>query len=350
MEFKKYPSIENTEKDYIIQKIRNHGFEYKKYCITEKIHGSNTQIAYYPETNEFSYGKRTCFIEEGEHCYNVQEHFERLKNDIVKLYHYLRDSLNEELTSVIVYGEIFGGAYPHPDVPRDNKATKVQKGVYYTPANSWMAFDISYTVKDKSETYFLSAKDFILACDAICIPTVPVLKIVDTLTEALEYPNDGTSVVYKFFYNLPEIEENIMEGVVIRPFEKDLWMGQTRVILKNKNEKFKEKSHEPKPDLTLNYSDNLKTALSEVETYVTENRINNVISHEGEVSESDIGRLIGLTAKDVVDEFGKDSKVWNLLEKVEQKIITKHIAHLASSLVRAAVYERLAEKEGIICS
>lgn len=345
--FTKYPSIEQSEKEYIVQKIRNHGYEHICYCITEKIHGSNTQIDYDLTTGKFEYNKRSGLIAEGEKCYNVQAIFENLKGNIKDLAKYLSAPIKAEtgkdLEVVKVFGEIFGGHYPHPDVQRVHSAMKVQKGVWYCPDNYWMAFDVAYKLKGDDRTYFLSAEDFFIACAAVEIPTVPVLKIASSLTQALEYPNDGKSVVYKQL-GLPELEDNIMEGVVIRPAHKDLWMGQTRVILKNKNERFKEKSHEARPELTIEYSDNVNKALAEVSAYITENRVENVISHEGEVKEEDIGKLIGLTSKDIFEEYTKDSEVWSSLEKIECKIVSKHVAKNVAPLVRAAVYRRLAEQ------
>ena len=40
-----------------------------------------------------------------------------------------------DASSIRVYGEVYGGAYPHPDVPRDTKWTgkSVQKGIWYSP-------------------------------------------------------------------------------------------------------------------------------------------------------------------------------------------------------------------------
>ena len=84
--------------------------------------------------------------------------------------------------------------------------------------------------------------------------------------------------------------------------------------------------------------------MEEVSTYITENRVNNVISHIGEVKEADIGKVIGLTAKDVMEEFVKDSKTYNLLEKPEAKILSKKIATLTAPVVRQAIYKRLMEE------
>ena len=341
--FTKYPSIELSEKEFIVNKIKNHGYALQPYVITEKIHGANTQICYNCITGEFEYGKRTGVLESDEKFYGAQACFENIKENIIDLATYLKPTLTKKLEVVKVFGEIFGGAYPHPDVQRNTRATKVQKGVYYSPSNHWLAFDIAYKLEGDPRTYFLGAEDFFLACGACAIGTVPLLAIANTLDDALAYPNNNPSVVYKL-YDLPEIENNIMEGVVIRPSKCDLWMGDTRVILKNKNETFKEKSHIKRPDLTREYSDNLKVALEEASTYITENRVDNVISHIGAVKEADIGKVIGLTAKDAMEEFVKDSKTYNLLEKPEAKILSKKIASLTAPVVRQAIYKRLMEE------
>lgn len=334
--FKKYPSITNSYQEVFIDKIKNSGYKYIPYCITEKIHGSNTQISYNCKTKEFEYAKRSGVIETGEKCYNVQDCFERIKENVYDLVQYLQPTLTKELKTVTVFGEVFGGSYPHEEVPKNNHASKVQKGVFYTNNNEWKAFDIAYTLKGDKKTYFLGAEDFFMACNAVDIDTVPLLAVVGNLDEALKYANDNSSVVYKE-YGLPELENNIMEGVVIKPWKQDLWLGDTRVVLKNKNSKFKEKSRTKKVDLAAEYSENTKRALAESITYVNENRVRNVISHEGEVTEQDIGRLIGLVAKDALNDFVKDAGVWNLLEKVEQKIVTKNLQREAAKYVRKEI-------------
>ena len=331
--FYKYPSMENTYREEIIEKIRSHGYENVQYCVTEKIHGSNTQIDYNYKTGEFEYGKRTCPIEQGEACYNVQKLFEQIKDSIVDLAHYLAPTVKDELETIKVYGEVFGGSYPHPDVQKDNHASKVQKGVFYSPHNQWKAFDIAYTLTDDERVYFLCSEDFFLACNAVGINTVPLLKIVPNLTSALEYPNDNESVVYSH-YSLPKLENNIMEGVVIKPWKTDAWIGQMRVVLKNKNDKFKEKSREKKADIHIEVPDTVKKAMEEISEYITENRVNNVISHLGEVTIKDFGKVLGLSSKDALDDYKKEYGTLNLLEKKEEKMVTKYLQSEMSNIVR----------------
>lgn len=331
--FHKYPSIENSYREEFIEKIKLHGYADQPYCITEKIHGSNTQICYDVKKQEFEYGKRTCAIEVGEACYNVQNCFEEIKEAVVDLAIYLTLTLTKELASVTVYGEVFGGCYPHEDVKKDNKASKVQKGVYYSEHNKWKTFDIAYRLIDDECTYFLCGYDFFDACNAVGIDTVPLLKVADNLNLALEYPNNGESVVYKD-YNLPKLADNIMEGVVIKPWKADLWMSQTRVIIKNKSEKFKEKSHEKKVNVQVEVPENVKKAMEEISAFVTEARVNNVVSHLGEVDIKDIGKVIGMTAKDALDDYNKEYGTLNTLEKTEEKMVTKYLQSEVAKVVR----------------
>ena len=335
-QFHKYPSIENAGLTCFIDKIKLHGYADESFCITEKIHGANTQICYNLKTNEFSYGKRTCFLEDEEKCYNVQNIFESIKENIINLSKRLLSFTKKDIENVVVYGEIFGGFYPHEKVEKDNSATKVQKGVYYSPKNEWRAFDIAYTMTEDSKFQFLSGKDFFEICKETGIKTVPLLTVASSLSEALEYPNDKQSVVPQQL-NLPPIEDNIMEGVVIKPWNSDFWMGQSRVIIKNKNTKFSEKAHVKKINIQFEVPENVKTAIEEVSQFITEERVNNIISHLGEITAKDIGKVIGLAAEDVLEDYKKEFNTLNLLEKEEEKMVKKELQHQVASLVRKVV-------------
>lgn len=75
---------------------------------------------------------------------------------------------------------------------------------------------------------------------------------------------------------------------MIRPVVPMHLANGSRVLIKSKNARFAEKKSvkkrnklfaEPTP-----YSESLQALLPEIEAYVTENRLNNVVSHIGEVS------------------------------------------------------------------
>ena len=59
--FYKYSSIENSYQSQYIDKIKEQGFGDISYCVTEKIHGSNTQV--YFDGVSFLYGSRNHYLE-----------------------------------------------------------------------------------------------------------------------------------------------------------------------------------------------------------------------------------------------------------------------------------------------
>ena len=106
---------------------------------------------------------------------------------------------------------------------------------------------------------------------------------------------------------LPEIADNICEGVVIRPIITPHFNHGVRVILKKKNEAWAEgkqfrksiKKEEKLPEKIVK----LREAIL---TYVTENRLNNVLSKVGQVTIKDFGKVMGMFSKDIVEDFSKD--------------------------------------------
>ena len=338
--FYKYPDIENSYQEELIEKIKRAGYGCIQYIIMEKIHGSNTQIDYNYITGEFAFGKRSGLLEESETFYNLQSMLtEELKSSMRCLAEMMQCDLIEyglSLSTVKFYGEIFGGSYPHEDVPKDKDAIKVQKAVFYSPSNHWMAFDVAFTVYGTDKVFFLSGSKFWTLCILAGIPTVPILTVADTLVQALAYPNDGLSKVYEK-YGLPPIEDNVMEGVVIRPYNKDVWLGNTRVILKNKNQKFSEKKNAKKELPSEDVPARVLQAREEISQFITYNRVHNVISHIGEVTPKDIGKVIQLTTADTLKDYNKEFHTLCFLDKKEEKMVTKFLAQEVGKIVRDVV-------------
>jgi Rnl2 family RNA ligase len=160
-----------------------------------------------------------------------------------------------------------------------------------------------------------------------------------TLDECLQYPNAFQSRIAEWL-GFPPIDDNICEGIVIRPTEPTYLRNGSRLLLKSKNARFAEKKsirkRQPKLYVEPTYSESLNTLLAVVEDYITENRLNNVISKIGEISvPRDAGKLIGLLSKDVLDDFLKEyESEYALLEKSEQKILNTHSNKLATNLIK----------------
>ena len=342
--FYKYPSIENSYRTELIEKINGLHYDKLRYCVTEKIHGANTQIDYNFKTGQFVIGKRTDVLKDGEDFYHSLSVLESFKDKIHDIAMFLQSHLATDeapLAVIRAYGELFGGSYPHSAVPVNKSANRVQKGVFYSPDNEWAAFDISYSfdaeITGDDGIYFMNGRDFRSVCERFALPVVPLLAVTDNLSDALVYPNDGLSEVYSMF-GLPPLEHNVMEGVVIRPWDVDVWMGMTRLVLKNKNQKFAEKKQERKVvSDSVELSESVKHAFSEISAYITANRVQNVLSHYGDFTEKDIGKLIGLCCQDALADYRKESKTLDFMDKSEEKLVTKQLTRMMAPVVRKVV-------------
>lgn len=325
--FNKYNSIENSYQEKFLDKIRNNGYADYEFVVQEKVHGAN--LSYWTTDGQvFKAAKRTGDILEGEKFNNYEIILEEIKPQLTALYEQLREDF-PSLDQVTIFGELMGGNYPHPDVAVSKTAVKVQKGVFYCPENKFYAFDIllngsEYLDVDVANKYFeqynlLHAKTLFRG----------------SLEECLKYPNDFESTLAKEF-GLPEIKDNITEGVVIKPVRSTYFSSGSRLILKNKNEKWSEKAKGFKViKKKAPLPEKLAVLVDAISGYVTENRLDNVLSKIGEVSISDFGKVMGLFSKDVIEDFLKDyEEPFNELEKADRRVITKSIPSVAAGLVR----------------
>ena len=337
LQFKKYTSIENTfDKDFV-EKIFLEGYDKQEFVVQEKVHGSN--ICFVTDGKTVGFGKRTGFVEANEKFYDYEELLERYTPRVITLYSTIKENI-PDLKSLTLFGEMFGGKYPHPDVKNSTKTMVIQKGVYYCPNHEFYAFDLyvsteesgRYLSVDEANTFFEQGK-FIYARTLFR----------GTLNECLKYPNTFQSRISEWL-GLPPIEDNVCEGVVIRPVTPIYLCNGARVLLKNKNARFAEKKsvkkREPKLFVEPSYSELLNNLLPITEQYITENRLNNVVSKIGQISvPKDIGKLIGLFSKDILDDFLKEhSGEYAAIEKSEQKILNRHINSMATSLIKEVYF------------
>lgn len=325
--FKKYPSIENSYRNEFVKRIKEQGFEHLEYIVQEKVHGSNFSL-WTNDGVKFKAYKRTGAIELNEKFYN----YEVVVNDILPKLKSLWNTLkisHLEMKELVVFGELMGGSYPHKEVKNIKDATKVQKGIFYCPQNSFYAFDIVinkniYLSVDETEKLFEKEK-FIYA--------KTLFK--GSLDECMKYPNNFQSQIYKQF-DLPQIDDNVCEGVVIRPQETCFLGNGSRVILKNKNKKWTEKQQVSKKDRKKeDFSDEVKYLQEKIMEYVTENRMANVVSKVGEVKQQDIGKVLSLFNKDILEDFLKDyGKDFDQLEAKDQKHVTRITSKLAVTMLK----------------
>ena len=339
MEFKKYSSIENSYRLEMRNKILEYGFNRYDWVVTEKVHGAN--FSFWLNDEGYKMAKRTSFLCDGDNFYNY-EFVEDLYKDRLFLLYNICMTLLEDLKEggniefdgnleVVLYGEIFGGNYPAEGVEKVTNAKNVQKGVFYCPHNDFYAFDLKVNRQYINYDLFCEIME---QCGFLYAK--PMYR--GAYNECLAYPNEFTTTIPALF-DLPEIEDNVCEGVVLKPVVAMRFPNGERVILKNKNEKFSEKQKERKPrkekelPLDLSITDEEQVILDGILTYVTENRLRNVISKEGEITDKMFGKLSGLFMKDIMDDWKKDNNIE--IESASRRKIIQKLANVeAQAMVR----------------
>ena len=327
MKFYKFPSIENSYRDTWIEMIREKGMaaDYRSWVVQEKIHGMNASIMC--DGTQILFGTRNDFRNENEVpvCHVADD----MKECVTNLYHILKKK-GTLFDCVIVYGEIFGGSYNHPEVQKYSRVSKVQKGVDYIPGVSFYAFDILLVTDWTKEPYFLNT----VICESLFDQSgffFAKTLFEGNLDDCLKYPNDNPTTIPKQF-GLPEIEGNVMEGVVIKPVVP-AFIGDHRVILKNKNDKFKEKqqeSNKEKQNQDFSLSEEEQELVNEALHLVNYNRFKSVLSKIPESTteefwdnKANIGRLMKESVSDAMEEFSKDREAGSYDERFIRGFVTK---------------------------
>ncbi len=324
MKFRKYNSIENSYRKEFIERVAIATINNNDFVVQEKVHGANFSLT--TDGKGLKSTKRTSLLEDADSFYNHIGIKEMHYSKMVSLFETIKTKyLNIE--TVTVFGELFGGSYPGVEQVRG--AMKVQKGVFYAPYNDFYAFDILIN----QDTYLnvIEANQFLETNGFFYAKTL----FRGTLKEALEYPNAFESNIPNWL-KLPEIKDNVCEGVVIKPIKPHFLPNGNRVIIKNKNAKWSEKSKlKSQHSVQADFSKEANVLKNELDRFVNPNRLANVMSKENSLDSAQIGKLIGFLSEDVFEDFVKEFETqWQSIEKTEQKRLTKHLNLCSAKLVR----------------
>ena len=115
-----------------------------EYIVTEKIHGANFSIVARPD-GTVGFASRSGLLADTDNFFGMRS-FE-LHTLLGRRAQALREGLVAQGVAtadaiVTIYGELFGGGYPHPDVPSTKGARPVQKGIWYSPSLVFSGFDV----------------------------------------------------------------------------------------------------------------------------------------------------------------------------------------------------------------
>lgn len=267
MEWLSYPKI---------TKLSSHCNEW---VAVEKIHGCNMSI-HVKGKDQFEFYRRKGKIEPGESFHEYENVFERYTDSLNQLY----DHLGSEY---ILYGEYFGGPY-HPE----DKHKTVQKGIKYCSGHDFVPFDLvnsschwvdydGFMEKMKRYTTFK-------LLEPLARGTLDVVSAFDVERRPTTIPT---------LYGLPDVPDNFMEGVVIRPVQTMYDRYGKRVIFKKKSAAFTETDTTQKCDPNT-HDPQLDAALKVVCANFTAARLDNVMSKLPEGP---------LKFKDVLREFVEDA-------------------------------------------
>jgi Rnl2 family RNA ligase len=337
-EFRKFYSIENTYMAEFIEKCKEKVNPEEKWCVTEKVHGAN--FSFISNGADVICAKRTAYITDKEldTFYNCGEVLEAHKEKIIKLFNLLK-SEHPYMTHVIVYGELFGGFYE--GVVPNNKITPIQKGVQYHDQHVFMAFDIAIYVNMYSHhitTYidYDRAIEYFKTCEIFYASILFEGGMDECITWSSSHNTDVTGIPQLLYGDsYQEVTNNIREGNVIKPIKHHYLQTGSSVVLKDKNEQFKEVSGFKK--LTLQSDDTTKQLRKTALSYVTEQRLNGVISKHGPLTQENKGAYIGYFCCDAIEDFVKEHSEHAELIKQMKRDFNKAVMQSCRNMIMRRV-------------
>ncbi|HEU0033375.1 MAG TPA: RNA ligase family protein [Kofleriaceae bacterium] len=189
---------------------------------TEKLHGANFVVGV--AGDEVWFGKRKVWLVADDAFFGWQliapELGERAR-------HVARAA---GAAQVVCYGELFGGGYPHPDVPAIAGLSPVQTGVWYAPDLQWAMFDVLVAADDGDDGELLAFREVEGLAAEAGVATAPV--IARGRRDELERIAVAAPTEIPVVRGLPAIANNLREGYVLKPDRR--FAAGARPIVKRK--------------------------------------------------------------------------------------------------------------------
>lgn len=331
MEFRKYSSITNTYNIRFIEQIQQTIKPETKFACFEKLHGANFQLRLFEKDGKLviEYGKRTSILKKGEKFMDYKNYFlsPEFTESLTKIWEKLK---SEEVKHVVVYGEYFGGRYPHPDFDPDSNKP-VQKDIWYTQKRLFCGFDI--IVNDKYMD-IEKVNEIFKECGIFHLQPIKI----GTLEELLEFDVEEFYTTIPEQFEFPQMENNFAEGIIIRPLTEMRTYRDNRVILKKKRSMYSEKktvkNHTIKSKEPI--SEKIMKLINELESYITLPRLENLISKEGRLEDQRrIMKFAGLYSQDIFKEYEENTgHRLNTMETSERKVVSSTINKFSCEFLR----------------
>lgn len=341
MSFVKYSSLENHTNSKFLEKIVEAitlGYCDNHFVAREKIHGTNFSVIITKDSIQPA--KRSGPISETESFFGWQDlmakyrkNFESVQQKLIEG-HYKQEIEGSPgfvppvaVEKVQIFGEYAGGG--------------IQKEVDYGEKDFY-AFDVMFDgkyINDISMTYFLLDHKLKVA---------PLIQT-GTLEELLKLPVEFNTTIpaYNkrwneseridgFVYTSIEVEgptDNVGEGLVIKPVYPAFLGNGSRIAIKYKTDAFKEKGKGKAPKLPTPMTDKDIALATQFSEFITENRLSNVLSHIGEVTAKDFGKVMGFMMKDIFAEAKREEISIDVADSPSK--VSKEIQHQVTTLIRS---------------
>jgi Rnl2 family RNA ligase len=328
--------------------------EKKKWVVTEKIHGANFSFVYETATSTIRFARRRDYLDWNESFFGFQilvaELEERIQGVFDEIaatqstWQWANTNLKDEdgqhqhnvlgngdndtdLLKIIIYGELFGGSFPHPDVPGNNAVKAVQTGVYYSPNLCFCAFDIA--VETASAKLYLPYDQCVKLWEKHQIFYAKPL-LIGSLTKALNFNTRIDSTIPEAL-GLPRLSSNLIEGVVVKLYSE---AGQpvSRFVFKTKNKELDEddeyrqaeRYHDFVPEVESPLSVRTARAVSACIRMVTPLRLVSAISKVGPIQDHAVA-VKGEVRFEILSSLDEEAEDLRGLSQQERQWVERRI-------------------------
>jgi Rnl2 family RNA ligase len=341
MRWSSYEKIGESPDQWHLDEAQYRALEKTRWVVTEKIHGAHFCVV--TDGSTMKGASRKHLLAPGETFFEYQRVLQRLEQQVYQLFRQT-SRLYPQITEIAVYGELFGGAYPHPEVPPVAGLQPIQTGIYYTPDIEFCAFDLAISGPQLPSTY-LDYDQALALFQSSAIPFVPPLLIA-SYQEALNYPIEFSSTIPALCGLPPLAQENKAEGVVIKPLKALIFptpKGPIRPIFKRKIAAFAEdrRFHQAQKwslPVSVLSSGTLDLLKWEAFNQLTENRLRSAISkigYRGSREASQSRRLFQLFVSDILEQLAiTHPDLLAALTKAEQRELVASIQQEARGLLK----------------
>jgi Rnl2 family RNA ligase len=307
--FTSYEKISDSPQQWGLDPAGFRALEKARWVVTEKIHGAN--FCFVVDGSTVRCANRRQFLASDDLFFGYERVLARLRARVLAVAALVRQRI--DTPRVAIYGELFGGAYPHPDVPPDPSVQPVQTGVFYAPGVEFCAFDIAVAPVQSGTRAYLDYELVLDLCHQAGLLVSEPLQI-GSYSAAMAYPVGFNSTIPRQLGLPPLDTPNLAEGVVIKPVEPMEVAGARgliRPVLKKKIPTFVEDQRyaaaQPWPAQPAEYYSTLDALQWAAFNMVTANRLQNAISKIGMGRRGDgrhKQRLFRMLVDDVLEQLG----------------------------------------------